>query len=50
MLMRGISPILDGNEYLGSIEVISDFDKITKDLKKRDIDFYVLMDKKYQQK
>ena len=48
MLMRGISPILDGNEYLGSIEVISDFDKITKDLKKRDIDFYVLMDKKYQ--
>lgn len=49
MLMRGISPILDGDEYLGSIEVISDFDKITKDLKKRDIDFYVLMDKKYQQ-
>jgi methyl-accepting chemotaxis protein len=49
MLMRGISPVLDGDEYLGSIEVISNFDKITKDLKKREIDFYVLMDKKYQQ-
>ena len=49
MLMRGISPVLDGGEYLGSIEVISNFEKITKDLKKREIDFYVLMDRKYQQ-
>ena len=48
MLLRGISPVIEKGEYLGSIEVISDFDKITRDFKKRGIDFYVLMDKKYQ--
>lgn len=48
MLIRGISPIIDDDEYLGSIEVISDFEKITKYYKQKDIDFYVFMDKKYE--
>lgn len=48
MLIRGISPIIDKKVYLGSIEVISDFEKITKQYKQRNIDFYVLMDKKYE--
>lgn len=48
MLIRGISPVLDDNKYLGSIEVISDFQNTTEYFKKRGINFYVLMDKKYE--
>jgi len=50
MLIRGISPVITHrDEYLGSIEVMSDFSSITGYFKKSDIDFFVLMYKKYQQ-
>lgn len=48
LLLRGISPIFQEDEYLGSIEVISDFSSITEYYKQKNIDFYVLMDKKYE--
>jgi hypothetical protein len=48
MLIRGISPVIENDEYLGSIEVISNFDRITSYFKKIDLDFYVLMNKKYE--
>jgi hypothetical protein len=46
--LRGIAPIFDAQEYLGSIEVISNFDSITEYYKQKNIDFFVLMDKKYE--
>lgn len=48
LLIRGIAPIVEDKEYLGSIEVISNFDAITKFYKEKNIDFYVLMDRKYE--
>jgi hypothetical protein len=48
LLIRGIAPIFEADEYLGSIEVISDFESMTEYFKQKDIDFFVLMDKKYE--
>lgn len=48
MLIRGISPILDNDNYIGSIEVIIDFDKMIEYFNKKDIQLYVLMHRKFQ--
>lgn len=48
LLIRGVAPIFINDEYLGSIEVISDFENITRYFKEKDIDFFLLMDKKYE--
>jgi len=48
MLLRGISPVLDKDEYLGSIEVITDFNSIASSYRKIGINFYVLMHKRYR--
>lgn len=48
LLIRGIVPILDGQNYVGSIEVISNFNNITEYFKRKNVDFFVLMDKKYE--
>lgn len=48
MLIRGISPILEENEYLGSIEAIVDFNSIVEYFNKKGIELYILMDKKYE--
>lgn len=48
MLLRGISPVLDKDEYLGSIEVITDFNSIASSYRKIGINFYVLMHKRYK--
>lgn len=48
MLLRGISPILNDGEYLGSIELISDFNSISKYYWTKGINFYVLMHQRYE--
>jgi hypothetical protein len=48
MLLRGISPVLDKDEYLGSIEVITDFNSISSAYRKIGINFYVIMHKRYK--
>lgn len=48
LLLRGISPVLNSDEYLGSIEVISDFNSISKSYRQKGINFYVLMNKSYE--
>ncbi|RXJ88117.1 cache domain-containing protein [Arcobacter sp. CECT 8985] len=49
MLIRGITPVFDSkNRYIGSIEAITDFNKIIKHFKKQNIGLYILMDKKYK--
>ncbi|AXH10725.1 Cache sensor-containing signal transduction protein [Malaciobacter halophilus] len=47
MLIRGISPVVENGEYLGSIEAITDFSSIIEHFKDLGIKLYVLMDKKY---
>jgi hypothetical protein len=44
--IRGIAPVMDKDEYVGSIEVIFNYKHITKFLAQQHIDFYVLVDKK----
>lgn len=48
MLIRGISPIIEDEHYLGSIETIMDFESIIKYFKKKKVKLYILMDKKYE--
>ncbi len=49
LLIRGIAPIFENNgDYLGSVEVVSDFESITKYFKQKDIDFFLLMNRKYE--
>lgn len=48
MLIRGISPIYEKGKYIGSIEVISDFQSIINYFKNKNIRFYILMDKEYE--
>lgn len=45
--IKAISPILKDDKFIGSIEVIMDFDNIEKRLKKFNLDMLVLLDKKY---
>lgn len=48
MLIRGISPIIENKQYLGSIETITNFDSIINNFKAKNIDLFILMDKKYE--
>jgi len=46
--IKAISPIVDKNgSFLGSVEIIINFDNIKKRLKKFDLDMLVLLDKKF---
>lgn len=45
--IKAISPIFDGGEYIGSIEVISDYKFLKKRLKLNGIDIIPLLDKSY---
>lgn len=47
LFIRGIAPILNDSNYEGSIEVIFNYEHITKFLAQQFVDFYVLVDKKY---
>ena len=46
LFLRGVSPIFENEDYVGSIEVIFDFKHITNFLGHQGVDFYVLLDKK----
>ncbi len=48
LVMRGLSPIMKDNEYIGSLEFIMGFNSIIKDFKKSNQDLLVLMDGKYK--
>lgn len=48
ILIRGIAPIYRKNELIGSVEVNSNYQQISKYFQKKGIDFYVLLDKKYK--
>ena len=48
LVMRGLSPIMKDNEYIGSLEFIMGFNSIVKDFKKSNQDLLVLMDGKYK--
>lgn len=47
LFIRGIAPILSDSNYEGSIEVIFNYEHITKFLARQYVDFYVLVDKKH---
>ena len=45
--IKAISPIIKNNEYLGSVEVIIDFDYLSHKLKKKAYELFVLLDKEH---
>jgi Double sensory domain of two-component sensor kinase len=45
--IKAIVPITHGNEYVGSLEVIKNFDEIVEYFKSKDVSLFVLMDKKH---
>ncbi len=47
MLIRGISPVIDDDIYIGSIEAITNFNSTIKHFKEKGISLYILMDKQY---
>lgn len=48
MLIRGISPVLDDEKYIGSIEAITNFNSLISHFEEKGIKLYVLMDRKYE--
>ena len=47
--IKAISPILDNNgNFIGSVEIIMNFENIEKRVKKFDLDMIVLLDKKFE--
>ena len=47
LVIRGLAPIMQNGEYLGSIEFIQGFNSVVKDLEKEQIFTLVLMDSKF---
>ncbi|ACM93381.1 mcp-signal transduction protein [Nautilia profundicola AmH] len=47
LVLRGISPVIYNNQYLGSIEFMQGLNSIAKDLKKENIYTLIIFDKKY---
>ena len=45
--IKAISPIVKNNKYIGSVEVIINFDYLSQELKKREYELFILLDKKY---
>lgn len=45
--IKAISPIIENNEYIGSVETIVDFEYLSQELKKKGYELYVLLDKKH---
>ncbi len=48
LVMRGLSPIMDNGNYIGSLEFIMGFNSVVKNFKKDDEELLVLMDGKYK--
>ena len=46
--MRGLAPVIEDGNYLGSLEFIMGFNSIIKDFKKNHEDMLVLMDERYK--
>jgi methyl-accepting chemotaxis protein len=47
LLLRGLSPIIKDDKYLGSVEFIQGLNSIINDAKKQHIDSFILLDSKY---
>ncbi len=47
LVIRGLAPILEDNEYLGSLEFIQDYDSIAQKFASRGEELLVLTDKKF---
>ncbi len=47
LVLRGVAPVLDSGEYLGSVEFIQGLNSISRTAKKDGIDIVTVMDKKY---
>lgn len=47
LVIRGLSPIFDGSEYIGSVEFIQGFNSVVKALEQENIYTLVLMDEKF---
>ncbi|GAB6073704.1 methyl-accepting chemotaxis protein [Nautilia lithotrophica] len=47
LVLRGLSPVIYNNQYLGSIEFMQGLNSIAKDLKKQNIYTIIIFDKKY---
>ena len=45
--IKAISPIIENNKYIGSIEAIINFEYLSKELKKKGYKLFVLLNKKY---
>ncbi|RXJ68216.1 hypothetical protein CRV08_08150 [Halarcobacter ebronensis] len=48
MLIRGITPVIEDGEYLGSIEAITNFDSVIKHFDKKGVKLFILMNKEYE--
>lgn len=48
LMIRGVAPVVEAKEYLGSLEVMTDFKSITRYFKEKEIDFFVLIHNKYE--
>ncbi len=47
LILRGLSPIIENGEYLGSVEFMQGLNSIIHDAKKKDIDIVIVMKKQY---
>jgi len=47
LILRGLSPIIEQGQYLGSVEFMQGLNSIIRDGKKKDIDIIILMKKDY---
>ncbi|MDX2506960.1 MAG: cache domain-containing protein [Gammaproteobacteria bacterium] len=47
LVLRGLSPIIDQGQYLGSVEFMQGLNSIIRDGKKKDINIVILMKKDY---
>ncbi|MDY0321342.1 MAG: methyl-accepting chemotaxis protein [Arcobacteraceae bacterium] len=47
LVIRGLSPIISDNRYIGSVEFIQGFNSVVKDLEQENIFSLVLMDEKF---
>ena len=45
--IKAISPIIKNNEYIGSVEVIVDFEYLSQELKKKGYELFVLLDNEH---
>ncbi len=47
LVLRGVAPVIENGEYLGSVEFMQGFNSVVKDGKKENLDVLIVMKKRY---